>query len=87
MVRSDKEGIDLNLWNQLSPADITIPYDVHVDRVGRAFNMIERKQKDWKTVKELTATLKTFDPKDPVKYDYALFGMGLMEKDNLTQIM
>lgn len=87
MVRTDREGIDLNLWKKIKPADLMIPYDVHVDRVGRAFGMIERKQKDWKTVEELTNTLRSFDYEDPVKYDYALFGMGLMERDEVFKMI
>ena len=57
-----------------------MPLDVHVDRVGRRLGLIERKQRDWKTVLELTENLRQFDSKDPVKYDFALFGMGVLEK-------
>ena len=87
MVRTDKEGIDLNLWKTISPSKLMIPYDVHVDRVGRAFGMIKRKQKDWKTVEELTSTLRSFDSEDPVKYDYSLFGMGLMERQEVFKMI
>jgi len=58
-----------------------MPLDVHVERVARRFNLIERKQNDFQTVVELTNTLKRFDPKDPVKYDFALFSIGVLEKD------
>ncbi|MGZ3940277.1 MAG: DUF2400 family protein [Flavisolibacter sp.] len=54
--------------------------DVHVARVARQFNLIQRKQTDWQTTIELTAHLRQFDPKDPVKYDFALFGLGVVEK-------
>ena len=57
-----------------------IPLDVHVDRVARKFNLINRKQTDWLTVLELTENLRKFDPTDPVKYDFALFGLGVLEK-------
>jgi uncharacterized protein (TIGR02757 family) len=57
-----------------------IPLDVHVDRVARKFGLIERKQTDWLTVLELTEKLREFDADDPVKYDFALFGLGVLEK-------
>ena len=57
-----------------------IPFDVHVERVARSLGLLSRKQRDWTAVEELTAHLSTFDSKDPVKYDFALFGMGVMEK-------
>jgi len=57
-----------------------MPLDVHVDRVGRKLKLIKRKQRDFQTVLELTKSLKRFDPNDPVKYDFALFGVGVMEK-------
>lgn len=77
MVRRDKKGVDFGLWNRLKPAQLICPYDVHVDRVARGLDLIERKQSDWKTALELTARLREFDPTDPVKYDFALFGMGI----------
>jgi len=77
MVRRDKKGVDFGLWNRLKPSQLICPYDVHVDRVARGLNLIERKQKDWRTTLELTARLREFDPMDPVKYDFALFGMGV----------
>jgi len=77
MVRRDKNGVDFGLWSRLMPAQLICPYDVHVDRVARGLDLIERKQKDWSTALELTARLREFDPMDPVKYDFALFGMGI----------
>ncbi len=80
MVRPNDTGVDFGLWKKIKPAQLLIPLDVHVDRIARGLGMIERKQTDWKTVLELTAFLKQLDPNDPVKYDFALFGMGVMEK-------
>jgi len=75
MVR--KDGVDLGLWNKISTSQLMIPLDVHVERVARQLNLIKRKQRDWSTVEELTSTLRQFDPEDPVKYDFALFGLGV----------
>lgn len=80
MVRSDDKGVDFGIWNTLKPADLICPCDVHVDRVARRLGLIERKQTDWKTALELTERLREFDPFDPVKYDFALFGLGVEEK-------
>jgi len=80
MVRSDTNGVDFGLWTSIKPAQLLCPLDVHVDRVARRYGLITRKQRDWKTVLELTKNLQSFDPKDPVKYDYALFGMGILDK-------
>jgi uncharacterized protein (TIGR02757 family) len=80
MVRNDKRGVDFGIWRKFQPADLICPIDVHVARVARRFSLIERKQVDWFTALELTAHLKKFDPVDPVKYDFALFGLGVVEK-------
>ena len=77
MVRRDDRGVDFGLWTRISPAQLVCPCDVHVDRVARALRLIRRKQTDWQTALELTEKLRQFDPDDPVKYDYALFGLGL----------
>jgi len=77
MVRQDESGVDFGLWKSIKTNQLLMPLDVHVDRVGRHFGLIERKQTDWKTVLELTENLKQFDANDPVKYDYALFGLGV----------
>ena len=84
MVRPNTQGVDLGLWQQISPAQLLIPLDVHVERIARRLNLIDRPQTDWKTVLELTNNLRQFDPTDPVKYDFALFGIGLEEKGNLV---
>ncbi|MEO1437754.1 MAG: TIGR02757 family protein [Bacteroidota bacterium] len=83
MVRQDDKGVDFGCWKRIRPDQLLMPLDVHVDRVGRQLGLITRKQRDWQTVLELTDNLKAFDPNDPVKYDYALFGMGVMEKPKL----
>ena len=80
MVRNDKNGVDFGIWNKIKPHQLFIPLDVHVERHARALGLIERKQRDWKTVVELTDNLKKIDAKDPVRFDYALFGMGIENK-------
>lgn len=82
MVRRDDSGVDFGIWKNISASQLLIPLDVHVDRVARRLGLIERKQTDWQTVVELTARLRTFDPQDPVKYDFALFGLGVLEKSS-----
>lgn len=77
MVRSDKSAVDFGLWKKISPADLMMPLDVHVERVARSLGLLKRKQKDWLAVEELTGNLRRFDPADPVKYDFALFGLGV----------
>ncbi|HQU60254.1 MAG: TIGR02757 family protein [Phaeodactylibacter sp.] len=80
MVRRDDKGVDFGLWRRIRPAQLLMPLDVHVDRVARRLGLLERKQVDWQTVLELTDRLRAFDPEDPVKYDFALFGLGVLEK-------
>lgn len=77
MVRKDNKGVDFGIWDQIKPSQLVCPCDVHVERVARHFKLIERKNMDWLTAVELTENLKSFDPSDPVKYDFALFGMGV----------
>jgi uncharacterized protein (TIGR02757 family) len=77
MVRADNKGVDFGLWKELSPSQLICPCDVHVDRVARKFKLIRRKQTDWLTAVELTENLRKFDADDPVKYDFALFGIGI----------
>lgn len=78
MVRND--GIDLGIWNKLETKDLIIPLDVHVIRVAKELKLIKTEKSDWKTAIELTQTLAHFDPIDPVKYDFALFGLGVNSK-------
>ena len=80
MVRKDSNGVDFGLWGTMQMADLICPCDVHVERVARRLGLITRKGMDWETAEELTAHLRAFDPTDPVKYDYALFGLGIEEK-------
>jgi len=80
MVRKDASGVDFGLWKSIKNSQLLCPLDVHVERVASRLGLIERKQVDWTTVLELSRNLKTFDSEDPVKYDFALFGMGVMEK-------
>lgn len=80
MVRPAKGGVDFGLWDKISPASLYLPLDVHTARVGRSLGLLHRKQDDWKAVDEITTTLRHFDASDPVKYDFALFGLGVFEK-------
>ena len=80
MVRDDDKGVDFGIWKQISPAQLICPIDLHVARVARRLGILERKQTDWQAALELTAYLRTLDPQDPVKYDFALFGSGVIEK-------
>jgi len=80
MVRKDKSGVDFGIWEKISPAELICPLDVHVARVARRLGLLKRKQTDWQAALELTAQLRMLDKKDPVKYDFALFGLGIFEK-------
>lgn len=80
MVRQDKTGVDFGLWKRISSSQLIIPLDLHVERVARKLKLIQRKQVDWETALELTSNLKILDAVDPVKYDFALFGLGIEEK-------
>lgn len=80
MVRKDNAGVDFGIWQNIQPSQLICPLDVHVSRVARRLNILQRKQDDWLAATELTAYLKTLDAHDPVKYDYALFGLGVVEK-------
>ncbi|GAA0884732.1 TIGR02757 family protein [Sphingobacterium siyangense] len=77
MVRKDTKGVDFGIWQRLSPKDLICPCDVHVERVARKFGLITLDKVNWKTAQELTANLRLLDPLDPVKYDFALFGLGV----------
>lgn len=78
MVRKDDKGVDFGRWNTIRPAQLLMPLDVHVDKVARKLNLLDRKQTDWLTVLELTEKMREFDETDPVKYDFALFGLGVL---------
>lgn len=77
MVRKDTKGVDFGIWKSIKSSELCLPLDVHTGNVGRALGLLQRKQNDWKAVEEITSVLRSFDPKDPVKYDFALFGLGV----------
>jgi uncharacterized protein (TIGR02757 family) len=80
MIRPSHEGVDFGLWKAIPTSALMMPLDTHSGRVARSLGILNRKQDDWKAVEELTSLLREFDPNDPVKYDYALFGLGVNEK-------
>lgn len=80
MVRKDAAGVDFGLWDAISPSMLSCPLDVHSGNVARNLGLLQRKQNDAKALKELDISLRSMDPIDPVKYDFALFGMGVFEK-------
>lgn len=80
MVRDDKKGVDFGIWKKISPSQLCLPLDVHTGNVSRKLGLLQRTQNDWQAVEEITSVLKSFDKKDPVKYDFALFGLGAFEK-------
>lgn len=80
MVRKDNNGVDFGIWKKISSSQLICPIDVHVARVARKFKLLQRKPTDWVAALELTENLKKFDPADPAKYDFALFGLGVGEK-------
>ncbi len=81
MVRKDTKGVDFGIWDNIPISSLHIPLDVHVHRIALQLKLTNRKQSDWKTVVEITNNLRKLDPKDPGKYDYALFGLGVLGKD------
>jgi uncharacterized protein (TIGR02757 family) len=80
MVRPAAGGVDFGLWHRIAPAQLVCPLDVHVVRVAKRFGLLTRKQSDWMAALELTKNLRHLRPEDPIWYDYALFGLGIMEK-------
>ena len=80
MVRKDKTGVDFGLWNGIPKSELLLPLDIHTGNVARKLGLLQRKANDWKAVEEITQNLRKFDPADPVKYDFALFGLGAFEK-------
>jgi len=77
MVR--KDAVDFSIWQNISPALLSCPLDVHSGRVARSLGLLKRKQNDWRAVEELNISLRKMDPNDPIKYDFALFGLGVFE--------
>jgi len=80
MVRNDGNGVDFGLWNSVKPSELICPLDVHTGNVARKLGLLKRNTNDWQAAEELTAALRIFEAIDPVKYDFALFGLGVSEK-------
>jgi uncharacterized protein (TIGR02757 family) len=79
MVRTDNNDVDFGIWKSIPTSELMLPLDVHTGRVARKLGLLHRKQNDWKALEELMIRLRTFDPNDPVKYDFALFGLGAFD--------
>ena len=77
MVRSNLKGVDLGIWTSIPPNELRIPLDVHTARMARKLKLLKRKANDWGALEEIHNSLDKFDPKDPAKYDFALFGLGI----------
>lgn len=80
MVRKDEAGVDFGLWNTIKPSQLVCPLDVHAMRTASILGLMNEEKANWKTALALTNTLRELDPTDPVKYDFALYGMGIEEK-------
>jgi uncharacterized protein (TIGR02757 family) len=80
MVRNDYSNVDFGIWKKIPSSALMLPLDVHTGNVARKLGLLTRTQNDWRAVEEITARLREFDPNDPVKYDFALFGLGAFEK-------
>lgn len=80
MIRTDRSGVDFGLWKRIPASALMLPLDVHTGNVARKLGLLTRTQNDWRAVEEITARLREFDPMDPIKYDFALFGLGVFEK-------
>jgi uncharacterized protein (TIGR02757 family) len=80
MVRQDNNGVDFGLWTDIPTSKLSCPLDVHTGNIARKLGLLKRKQNDQKALRKLDQQLRTLDPKDPVKYDFALFGLGVFEK-------
>ncbi len=80
MVRKDRHGVDFGIWKDIDQKHLSIPLDVHTGNISRKLGLISRIQNDWKTVEELDQVIRKFDDKDPAKYDFALFGLGVTKE-------
>lgn len=80
MVRDDLSGVDFGVWKNIKPSILSCPLDIHSGNVARKLGLLKRKQNDHQAVLELDKNLRDLNSKDPVKYDYALFGLGVFEK-------
>lgn len=81
MVRADSQKVDFGLWKTIPSSELMIPLDVHVEKYARNFGILTRKQRDWQAVEDITSTLKLMNPSDPIIYDYALFGLGILNQE------
>ncbi|MES2565273.1 MAG: TIGR02757 family protein [Bacteroidota bacterium] len=79
MVRKDTHGVDFGVWKKIQPSQLCLPLDLHTGNVSRKLGLLKRTQNDWQAVEEITSVLRKFDPKDPIKYDFSLFGLGAFE--------
>jgi uncharacterized protein (TIGR02757 family) len=79
MIRKDDKGVDFGIWNNIPQSELMLPLDVHTGSTARKLGLLYRKSNDWKAVEEVTQNLRKFEPNDPVKYDFALFGLGAFE--------
>ena len=77
MARSDGRGVDFGEWTRIPMSALYIPLDVHTGNMSRALGLLTRRQNDWRAVEQTTASLRMFDPADPVRYDFSLFGAGI----------
>ncbi len=80
MIRKDDRGVDFGIWKNISPSKLSCPLDIHSGNIARRLGLLSRKQNDAKAVRELDAILRKMDPADPVKYDFALFGLGVYQQ-------
>ena len=80
LISTVEAGVDFGLWKQIPTSALMLPLDVHTGNVARKLGLLIRTQNDWRAVEEITAKLREFDPEDPIKYDFALFGLGVFEK-------
>ena len=79
VTRNDEKGVDFGIWKSVSPSELSCPLDVHSGNVARTLGILNRTQNDQRALIELDEALRKFDPRDPVKYDFALFGLGVFE--------
>lgn len=79
MCRKDSKGVDFGIWKKIAPSELSCPLDIHSGNVARTLGILKRTQNDQKALQELDASLRMFDSEDPVKYDFALFGLGVFE--------
>lgn len=84
MVRKDNSGVDFGIWKGIQPSQLYVPLDIHSGRVARELGLLNREQNDWRAVVELTESLREFDPNDPIKYDFALFGISAVGQPTIS---